>query len=957
MKTVAAFLLCWLYWLPACGQQDTLCRVSAEQCLREGEALMENKQYAEARNCMKRGCSLADPKSEIWSECLNGLATAYYMEGMGLDRAGIYQQGYVYLDKALGYFRELGAKDNMIQAYKRLAEINRFGLVRYGLAREQYQAAYRLSVELEDFEQQVRVQADLLGVLEQLGLWEERNRGLARIDSIVEVSGDSLLKLQSELIVGDAAVNGGRFEEAAVFYQRALDYALEDTARTDVFLVYSRFRNLAMVQEDYDKAYEYSQHCVREYCRTFRDQPVKRCFAYVMHAEICARARKREECFRSADSLFAGQRYGMNNQDKAQHYLYRGMWHASFEEYEAAVADYEEAHRLLAALPPEEVVGDRKDLLALHAIALSRLERYREAEALYEDYLEICRKVDGPRSLGYAAALEYLANVEGYTGNWEEGARHYAASARLKMDRARTDLRLLPATAREGHWKRISRTLWNMTQFAVGCGFRQNEFTGQAYDALLFAKGLLLASEKSMASEVEALQDSSVTEDYGRMMALYQQMSVAEAGGKEQEAAACFARMNELDRKLVLHLGQRGRGIPLNDVEGGRLLRSLKKGEAVVDFMDYVSQDGKHTYVAYLLAEGWAYPKLVPLATQQQLDSLLLQAGGRWERLYEAPVSEAFRRLVWDPVEAELEKTKTVYYVPSGALHQVALESLSADRGKLLGNRYHFIRLTSAREVLSYPEHRRMKGLERAVLYGGLDYDAFAEAPSPACETAVGGSEEAARMQPFKPIVHSADEVKAIGQILSREHLQVHTYLGRRGTKASFVAMDGQSPDILQLATHGFCQPSGTAAPAGLSGYRDMMFLTGLAMAGGNAEWTGKVGPEGFRDGLLRSADIALLDLDQVQLVVLSACVSGKGKVTPEGLYGLQRAFKKAGVQTQLLTLWPVSDVATRDFMTAFYQCLVKRRWDKRKAFYEAKEKIRRKYGDPVYWAGFIMVD
>ena len=94
-------------------------------------------------------------------------------------------------------------------------------------------------------------------------------------------------------------------------------------------------------------------------------------------------------------------------------------------------------------------------------------------------------------------------------------------------------------------------------------------------------------------------------------------------------------------------------------------------------------------------------------------------------------------------------------------------------------------------------------------------------------------------------------------------------------------------------------------------------------------------------------------------MVVLSACQTAQGKITSEGVYGLQRAFKKAGVGTIVMSLWSVSDKTTSEFMTTFYERLADKNnaWNKRKAFEEAKEIIRKKHPDPYLWAAFVMLD
>ncbi len=91
----------------------------------------------------------------------------------------------------------------------------------------------------------------------------------------------------------------------------------------------------------------------------------------------------------------------------------------------------------------------------------------------------------------------------------------------------------------------------------------------------------------------------------------------------------------------------------------------------------------------------------------------------------------------------------------------------------------------------------------------------------------------------------------------------------------------------------------------------------------------------------------------------MSACKTGQGKATSEGLYGLQRAFKKAGVGTIIMSLWKVDDKVTSEFMAIFYERLADKdnNWNKRKAFEEAKEIIRQKHPDPFHWAAFVMLD
>ena len=136
------------------------------------------------------------------------------------------------------------------------------------------------------------------------------------------------------------------------------------------------------------------------------------------------------------------------------------------------------------------------------------------------------------------------------------------------------------------------------------------------------------------------------------------------------------------------------------------------------------------------------------------------------------------------------------------------------------------------------------------------------------------------------------------------------------------------------------------------------MSLSGLIMSGGNVAWSGKELPDGVLGGVLTADNIACLDLSETDMVVLSACQSALGDVNGEGVYGLQRGFKLAGVQSLLMTLWPVDDLATQVLMVEFYKNFLNGE-TKVKSLLKAQQYVKSQPGweDPQFWAAFILLD
>jgi CHAT domain-containing protein len=133
------------------------------------------------------------------------------------------------------------------------------------------------------------------------------------------------------------------------------------------------------------------------------------------------------------------------------------------------------------------------------------------------------------------------------------------------------------------------------------------------------------------------------------------------------------------------------------------------------------------------------------------------------------------------------------------------------------------------------------------------------------------------------------------------------------------------------------------------------LYRSGLLLAGANCTWNGIEAVLGTEDGILTAAEVSLLDLSETELVVLSACETGLGEIKGnEGVYGFQRAFKMAGVDYLILSLWQVPDKETQEFMIMFYKYLTKAK-SVDEAFTKTVKKMQKIY-PPFCWAAFVLI-
>ena len=331
---------------------------------------------------------------------------------------------------------------------------------------------------------------------------------------------------------------------------------------------------------------------------------------------------------------------------------------------------------------------------------------------------------------------------------------------------------------------------------------------------------------------------------------------------------------------------------------------------------------------------------------------------------YKGEAKYKLYELIWKPIVSLIPENVNLYYSPTGVLHNINLDLLGRNEDDFICQRFNMYRLSSTRQIC---EKTAIK-LNNASLYGDIQYalttPTISEAPTSRFRSITRAG--------FGKLKGTAEEIDSIRIKLDETSIGCQIFNKSLATEHSLRSISGKSPSIIHFATHGFYY-SKEAIDRELNegGHWNFIRLqliepelnrSGLALSGAQDSWI--INEQNYfdldknNDGILLASEIANIDLSNTKLVVLSACETARGKVTSEGVYGLQRAFKLAGVSSLILSLWKVNDDATKKLMIEFYRNYLGG-MSIRESLLAAQKTVRGTPGfeDPEYWAAFILLD
>ncbi len=626
---------------------------------------------------------------------------------------------------------------------------------------------------------------------------------------------------------------------------------------------------------------------------------------------------------------------------------------------------------------------------------------YEKAEALYLQALEIIKKVYGEKHPNYASTLNNLAVLYQGRGCFEKAEPMFEHAMNAYFSQIQQQFGFLSETEKEKYLAKVQFFFMAYQNFIFQQQAINPSLAGKAYDIELSCKGLVLNANKQLRWFIFNNGDSSSVNTYNSWIAVRASLARMYSMPLSQQTAdpkMLEDQANELEKKLARVYSGKNNLKGFQDIHWLDVQKQLNPGEVAIEFTHFPFYNGKKwtdsiMYVALLLTHDDIHPEIIPLFEGKQLDSVLQRRSGseinfindlycrvNEDNQLRPGKGQQLYDLVWKPLEKFLENIHTVYYSPSGRLHQLSFAAIPCGETELLSDRYYLHQLSGTVQVTVKHQENPIKNI---VLYGGIEYDAgFDKMQSNASqykqsiEKFPSGLSRSINLDKTRSgywmyLDGTRNEVEKIKNLAEDKGIKSVVLTGNEAIEESMKNLSGNSsPDVIHIATHGFFFPdveknfdkTGLKAAGELTSQvfkisDNPLIRSGLAFAGANHAWAGEDIPPGLDDGILTAYEVSNMYISNTELVVLSACETGLGEIKgSEGVFGLQRSFKMAGTNYLLMSLWQIPDYQTSELMNHFYT-----EWFSGKSIHEAlkmaQDFMKGKYpNQPFMWAGFVLV-
>ena len=555
--------------------------------------------------------------------------------------------------------------------------------------------------------------------------------------------------------------------------------------------------------------------------------------------------------------------------------------------------------------------------------------------------------------------------------------------------------------------------------FIVETSRDDKELLSEMYNYQLATKGLILYATNKVRESILNSGDSLLIDQYQTWIDQKEQLAKLfsatdiELEVRNRKIDSLTTLANDLEKELSRSSSVFAQTFANRDFTWKDIQETLKPGEAAVEiirFRDFtpdsagVFTDEVYYAAMIITSETEDYPEMVLMRNGKLMETKYLR---NYRNAIKYKVNEEFSyTLFWRPIANKLKGIEKVYFSPDGVFNQISIYTLrNPATGKFTLDEIEIQLVTNTKDLVAFNDSSTPAD-GKSYLFGYPNYnmgvlDKKQEEKSGSSADDIAGAAKEDRSlgrgarggrggrgseqtdlanlarggsiprglrgnllrymrsnQMLALLPGTKKEVNLIDSLHAQKNKPAVTYLSNEALEDSIKQVNDAR--TLHIATHGFFLESEGADPSTEDKYvQNPLLRSGLILAGANSFISeGQISEEiNFNeDGILTAYEAMNLQLDNTDLVVLSACETGLGEVkNGEGVFGLQRAFQVAGADAIIMSMWTVDDAATQELMTLFYE-----EWlsgsTKHDAFIKAQKRLKAKWEYPYYWGAFVMI-
>ena len=637
----------------------------------------------------------------------------------------------------------------------------------------------------------------------------------------------------------------------------------------------------------------------------------------------------------------------------------------------------------------ETVLGreqpDYANSLSNLALIKEAMGNYSTAEMLFIEAHSIYKNTLGEDHPDYITAVSNLALLYKQIGNYSKADTLFLESISGIQKQIARYFPSLSEKEKELYYSKLHPYLTSFQSYCLDRYIQSPAIIASLYNLQLAIKGLLFNTTIKVNQRILDSKNKKLIDAYygwksrKDFLAKVYQMPPNEKKEKGIDEKLLEEDVNVLEKWLSL---QSELFVALEDQKQFKwedIKQKLNQGEASIEILRATKKINKTKVPVYIIimvtSQTEHQPELIVLSDGDDLDN-------KFYNYYRNAITQKVRDEIsynqyWKPIADRLKGIKKVFVSADGVYNQINLNTLyNSATGKYILDEMEVQIVTSTKDLLTNNKRANSK-INNTTLFGYPNFNnskpskpdstrsvLFPSIPK-ADEIKSDSSQRFLNGDNISELPGTKVEVETIRAFLKNKSISIHEYLFDAATEAEVKRLN--NPQVLHIATHGFFLSDLKESDENGRGFVGMetkkfvenpLLRSGLLFAGvKDAFATREIwSVSKTEDGILTAYEAMNLDLDQTDLVVMSACETGLGVTSNgEGVYGLQRAFQVAGAKSVMMSLWRVSDEATQQLMTSFYE-----KWlagnTPRDAFRKAQLSLREKYPEPYYWGAFVLV-